>query len=91
MINHGMPVMESNTVEALRLDFCNADFDLFGLYPAVCALKTLTCLEHETSDRIVFLNEISKIGKIVVKDNCQKRIVKAYKSGITSSRPYYKN
>ena len=79
MINHGMPVMESNTVEALRLDFCNADFDLFGLYPAVCALKTLTGLEHETSDRIVFLNEISKIGKIVVKDNCQKRIVKAYK------------
>ena len=76
--------MESNTVEAL-LDFCNADFDLFGLYLAVCALKTLTCLEHEASDRIVFLNEISKIGKIVVKDNCLKRIVKAYKSGITST------
>ena len=90
MINRGMPVMESNTVEAL-LDFCNADFDLFGLYPAVCALKTLTCLEREASDRIVFLNEISQIGKIVLKDNCPKRIVKAYKSGITSSRPYYKN
>ena len=90
MINHGMPVMESNTVEALP-DFCNADFDLFRLYPAVCALKTLTCLEHEASDRIVFLNEISKIGKIVVKDNCQKRIVKAYKSGLTSSRPHYKD
>ena len=48
MINRGMPVMESNTVEAL-LDFCNADFDLFGLYPAVCALKTLTCLECEAA------------------------------------------
>ena len=42
--------MESNTVEAL-LDSCNADFDLLGLYPAVRALKTLTCLEHEASDR----------------------------------------
>ena len=50
-------IMESNTVEAL-LDSCNADFDLLGLYPAVCALKTLTCLEHEASDRIVSLNEI---------------------------------
>ena len=83
--------MESNTVEAL-LDFCDADLDLLGLYPAVCALKTLTCLlEHKASDRIIFLNEISKIGKIVVKDNCQKSIVKAYKSGITSCRPYYQN
>ena len=77
-------------MEAL-LDFRDADFDLLGLYPAVCALTTLTCLQHEVSDRIVVLNEISKIGKIVVKDNCQKMIVKAYKSGITSStRPYYK-
>ena len=42
--------MESNTVEAL-LDSCNADFDLLGLYPAVRPLKTLTCLEHEASDR----------------------------------------
>ena len=50
-------IMESNTVEAL-LNSCNADFDLLGLYPAVCALKTLTCLEHEASDRIVVLNEI---------------------------------
>ena len=63
--------METSTVEAL-LDFRDADFDLLGLYPAVCALTTSTCLQHEVSDRIVVLNEISKIGKIVVKDNCQK-------------------
>ncbi|KAM7437669.1 hypothetical protein ABFA07_012709 [Porites harrisoni] len=82
-------LMEINTVEAL-LDFCDADFDLLGLYPAVCALKTLTCLEREACDRIVLLSGISKIGKVVLKDNCQKMIVKAYKSGITSSRPYIK-
>ena len=82
-------LMEINTVEAL-LDFCDADFDLLGLYPAVCALKTLTCLERKACDRIVLLSGISKIGKIVLKDNCQKMIVKAYKSGITSSRPYIK-
>ena len=82
-------IMEANTVEAL-LDFCDADFDLLGLYPAVCALKTLTCLEREPCDRIVLLSGISKIGKIVLKDNCQKMIVKAYKSEITSNRPYIK-
>ena len=80
-------IMESNTVEAL-LDFFDADFDLLGLYPAVYALKTLTCLEREACDRIISLNGLSKIGKLILKDNCQKMIVNAYKSGLTSSKPY---
>jgi len=82
-------IMDSNTVEAL-LDFCDADFDLLGLYPAVYALKTLTCLERETCDRIVFLNGLAKIGNLMLKDNCQKMIVKAYKNELTSSKPYIK-
>ena len=82
-------IIDSNTVEAL-LDFCDADYDLLGLYPAVWALKTLTCLEREACDRIVFLNGLPKIGSLISKDNCQKMIVKAYKNGRTSSKPYIK-
>ena len=81
--------MDSNTVEAL-LDFLDADFDLLGLYPAVYALKTLTCLERETCDRIVFLNGLAKLGNLMLKDNCQKMIVKAYKNELTFSKPYIK-
>ena len=80
-------IMDSNIVEAL-LDFCDADFDLLGLFPAVYALKTLTCLEREPCDKIVFLNGLPKIGNLILKDNCQKMIVKAYKNELTSSRPY---
>lgn len=77
-------IMENNTVEAL-LDFCDADLDLLGCYPAVCALKTLCCLERGACDRIVLLNALPKIGNLISKDNCQKMIVKAYRRGI---RPY---
>lgn len=79
-------IMENNTVEAL-LDFCDADLDLLGCYPAVCALKTLCCLEHVACDRIVFLNALSKIGNLILKDNCQKMIVKAYRREL---KPYEK-
>ena len=79
-------IMENNTVEAL-LDFCDADLDLLGCYPAVHALKTLCCLEHAASDRIVSLNALSKIGNLILKDNCQKMIVKAYRRGL---KPYEK-
>lgn len=79
-------IMENNTVEAL-LDFCDADLDLLGCYPAVCALKTLCCQEHEACDRIVFLNALSKIGNLILKDNCQKMIVKVYRRAL---KPYEK-
>ncbi|XP_068700607.1 uncharacterized protein [Montipora capricornis] len=82
-------IVDSNTVEAL-LDFCDVDFDLLGLYPAVCALKTLTLLECEVCDRIVFLNGLPKLANLFLKDNCQKMIVKVYRSELTACKPYIK-
>lgn len=82
-------IMDSNTVEAL-LDFCTADFDLLGMFPAINALKILTCCEREPCDRIVFLNGLPKIANLILKDNCQKMIVKAFRSELTSSKPYIK-
>lgn len=43
-------ITELNTVEAV-LDFCDADLDLLACYPAVCVLKTLSCLHRETCDK----------------------------------------
>ncbi|XP_078373352.1 uncharacterized protein LOC144656965 [Oculina patagonica] len=75
-------VMENNTVEAL-LDFCDTDLDYLACYPAVCALKTLCCLEREACDKIVSLNALPKIGNLILKDNCQKMVIKAYRRGHT--------
>lgn len=77
---------ELNTVEAV-LDFCDADLDLLACYPAVCALKTLSCLHRETCDKIISLNALPKLGNLISKDNCQKMVVKAYRRGV---RPYEK-
>ena len=43
-------ITELNTVEAV-LDFCDANLDLLACYPAVCVLKTLSCLHCETCDK----------------------------------------
>ena len=80
-------IMENNTVDVL-LDFCHADLDALACYPAVCALKTLCCLEREACDRLVVLNALPKIGNLILKDNCQKMVVKAYRRGLT---PYQKH
>ena len=79
-------IAELKTVEAV-LDFCDADLDLLACYPAVCALKTLSCLQRETCDKIISLNALPRLGNLISKDNCQKMIVKAYRRGV---RPYEK-
>lgn len=85
--NHAQ-IMEINTVEVL-VDFCDVDFELLGCFPAISALKTLCCLQpNETCDRIVALNAITKFANLILKDNCQKMIVKAYRRGLT---PYQKH
>ena len=79
-------ITELNTVEAV-LDFCDADLDLLACYPAVCALKTLSCLHRETCDKIISLNALPKLGNLISKGNCQRMVVKDYRRGV---QPYEK-
>ena len=93
---HIMQVIRDDTVETL-LDFCDDSVDVIATYPAIYSLKNLCLSNCEACERVLFSNGLPKLGSLILKDNCQKMLVKAYRNGLKSYQLqalenfYYKN
>ncbi|KAK3729813.1 hypothetical protein QZH41_004988 [Actinostola sp. cb2023] len=74
-------LVETDTVE-LFMEFIDGRNDIMTCFPAVHGLASLCSNSLEARERVIFANGLSKLGQYILKDNCQKMHVKAYKQGL---------
>lgn len=80
---HIQQMVHQDVIETI-LNFCDDSVDVIAVYPAVYSLKSLCMANYEACERVLYSNALSKLGGLILKDRCQKMLVRAYRRGMKS-------